>query len=259
MPPPLSLDTTMVRLLAASARSARSAARSCRARTSGRRSARRCAHRSRSWASAAPIAVDTVPSMPGDAAVGPHLDAVACSARPARRRAPGWTRRAPAGRRRAARRRPRRRRAGRWSAGARRAGRAPPRQRVPLASAQRRSQAGIGRRRWSPRGCRWPASCPTRRASAGRWSARTPAPTGSASSADTGRCSVGRPSMMTCCGRSSGSASGCSGLAGGGAVGSATVGSAARLGCTPAPWPAMTTVSGVRSMSSGWSNVTGGV
>ena len=37
---------------------------------------------------------------------------------------------------------------------------------------------------------------------------------GSASSADTGRCSVGRPSMITCCGRSSGSASGCSGLAG---------------------------------------------
>ena len=82
---------------------------------------------------------------------------------------------------------------------------------------------------------------------------------GSASSADTGRCRVGRPSMITCCGRSSGSASGCSGLAGGGAVGSATVGSAARFGCTPAPCPAITTVSGVRSMSRGWSNVTGGV
>ena len=82
---------------------------------------------------------------------------------------------------------------------------------------------------------------------------------GSASSAETGRCSVGRPSMMTCCGRSSGSAIGCSGFAAGGAVGSATVGSAARFGCTPAPCPAMTTVSGVRSMSSGWSNVTGGV
>ena len=82
---------------------------------------------------------------------------------------------------------------------------------------------------------------------------------GSASSADTGRCNVGRPSMITCFGRSSGSASGCSGLAGAGAVGSATVGNCARLGCTPAPCPAMTTVSGDRSISSGWSNVTGGV
>ena len=44
-----------------------------------------------------------------------------------------------------------------------------------------------------------------------------------------------------------------------GAVGSATVGNPARLGCTPAPCPAITTVSGVRSMSSGWSKVTGGV
>ena len=52
---------------------------------------------------------------------------------------------------------------------------------------------------------------------------------GSASSVDTGRCSVGRPSMITCCGRSSGSASGCSGFAAGGAVGSATVGRCARL------------------------------
>ena len=65
--------------------------------------------------------------------------------------------------------------------------------------------------------------------------------------------------MITCCGRSDGSANGCSGFAAGGAVGSATVGRCARFGCTPAPWPAMTTVSGVRSMSSGWSNVTGGV
>ena len=85
---------------------------------------------------------------------------------------------------------------------------------------------------------------------------------GSASRADTGRCSVGRPSMITCWGWSSGSASGCSGLApdgGGGAVGSATVGNSARLGCTPAPCPAMTTVSGDRSISNGWSKVTGGV
>ena len=88
---------------------------------------------------------------------------------------------------------------------------------------------------------------------------------GSASSVDTGRCSVGRPSMMTCLGRSSGSASGCSGFGPdaptdpAGAVGSATVGNCARFGCTPAPWPAMTTVSADRSMSSGWSNVTGGV
>ena len=74
---------------------------------------------------------------------------------------------------------------------------------------------------------------------------------GSASSADTGRCSVGRPSMITCCGWTSRSANGCSGFSAGGAVGSATVGSCARLGCTPAPCPAMTTVSGVRSMSSG--------
>ena len=35
------------------------------------------------------------------------------------------------------------------------------------------------------------------------------------------------------------------------AVGSATVGSSARFGCTPAPCPAITTVSGVRSMSNG--------
>ena len=82
---------------------------------------------------------------------------------------------------------------------------------------------------------------------------------GSARSVDTGRCSVGRPIMMICCGRKSGSAMGWSGLSAGGAVGSATVGSAARFGCEPAPCPAMTTVSGVRSMSSGWSNVTGGV
>ena len=73
----------------------------------------------------------------------------------------------------------------------------------------------------------------------------------SASRAETGRCRVGRPAMMTCRGLSAASASGCSGTAGGGAVGSATVGSSARFGCTPAPWPAMTTVSSVRSMGSG--------
>ena len=38
---------------------------------------------------------------------------------------------------------------------------------------------------------------------------------GSASSADTGRCSVGRPSMITCCGCSSDNANGCSGFAAG--------------------------------------------
>lgn len=64
--------------------------------------------------------------------------------------------------------------------------------------------------------------------------------------------------MITCCGCSSRSASGCSGLAGAGAVGSATVGNPARLGWAPAPWPAMTTVSRLRSMSSGWSKLTGG-
>src|SRR6202021_4177879 len=46
----------------------------------------------------------------------------------------------------------------------------------------------------------------------------------SASNADTGRCKVGRPSMITCLGRSKGSVSGCNGLSGAGAVGSATVG-----------------------------------
>ncbi|CNJ46456.1 Uncharacterised protein [Mycobacterium tuberculosis] len=68
--------------------------------------------------------------------------------------------------------------------------------------------------------------------------------------------------MITCFGRSSGSASGCNGLGRHspvGAVGSATVGNPARLGCTPAPCPAMTTVSGVRSMSRAWSKVTAGV
>ena len=81
---------------------------------------------------------------------------------------------------------------------------------------------------------------------------------GSASSADTGRCSVGRPHMITCRGRSPVSASGCNGFRAGGAVGSATVGRCARFRCTPAPWPAITTVSGVRSIGTGWSNVTGG-
>ena len=121
-----------------------------------------------------------------------------------------------------------------------------------LSSAQRRNQAGFG----SPAAtARVPVACelPDTSGQRGPVVSAYTGTAGSASSADTGRCRVGRPSMITCCGRSSGSANGCSGLAAAGAVGSATVGNAARFGCSPAPWPAMTTVSRLRSMSSGWS------
>ena len=127
-----------------------------------------------------------------------------------------------------------------------------------LASVQRRSQAGSGTPTVSARvpvACEFPDTSgqrgPVVRAYTGT--------AGSASSVETVRCRVGRPSMITWRGRSRGRASGCSGLAACGAVGSATVGRPARLGCTPAPWPAITTVSGVRSISSGWSKATGGV
>ncbi|SLH65668.1 Uncharacterised protein [Mycobacteroides abscessus subsp. abscessus] len=78
---------------------------------------------------------------------------------------------------------------------------------------------------------------------------------GSASRRDTCRCRVGRPVMIAWRGVSSGSASGCRAGPCMGAVGSATVGRCASSGRRPAPCPDTTTVSGVRSISSGTSRV----
>ena len=114
MPPPLSLDTTMVRSagIGSVGPTSRPELSCTNVRSPISATVRpRCA-------SAAPIAVDTVPSIPAT----PRLERTLtprCSDRPARCRAPGSTRPAPAGRPVAPRPPRPRRHAARWSAGGR--------------------------------------------------------------------------------------------------------------------------------------------
>ena len=127
-----------------------------------------------------------------------------------------------------------------------------------LTSAQRRSHAGSG----APR--------VTARVPAGQRIARHVGPAGPGGQ---GRAPgpTGQPAAPTPAGAASGGQHdhllrdqrqrqrrGCSGLPGTGAVGSATVSGAARLGWTPAPCPAITTVCRSEVDVSGWSKVTGG-
>ena len=256
MPPPLSLDTTTDSRLGRGSVGPISRPEASCTKVRSPISATVCPP-VRSWASAAPIAVETVPSMPAT----PRLDRTVT---PAGSRPPSATSRtgleAPSTS---------------WSPGPSAAATAaatcspvvgPWPARVSatavaaraLSSAQRRSQAGSGAP-WVTARVPVASELPDTSGQRGPVVSAYTGTAGSASSAETGRCRVGRPIMMTCAGASSGRASGCSGVAGAGAVGSATVGSAARFGCAPAPCPAITTVSGVRSMSSGWSKLTGGV
>jgi hypothetical protein len=186
MPPPRSSSTTIVRSGRASSGPMTRPVVSCRNVRSPS-----SATVGPSCASAAPTAVEIVPSMPCDAPVGPHDDAVAGSG--GERHVPHRVGRAEhelgaLGERARPARGPAASRPGRCR-GRRRGRPGRPCRR----SVQRRSHSGSGRKGGRRADARGPS--PRRRSTAGR--ARPPARTrrraGSASSRATARCSVGRP------------------------------------------------------------------